>query len=350
MAEGVLRALCAVDGVERVLVVTRERARRWTSPTRSAPRSSRRTSCAATAPPRRSGVRRALELGAERVLLAAGDCPLLTPADVDALLGAPRRPGRRDPRRPPRDRHQRPAADAARRDRRRRSGLGSRERHAELAHHRRRCRGRSSRSPPSPTTSTPPTTWPRRQMISAEAIAGLPEIGAGDDLAALLAPARRATATSSCSPTRSSRRPRAASSRSTTSRSPAQALALADEHGKDPRHIQVILDETAEIVRARPGVLICRTRHGFVCANAGVDTSNAPRRLPGPAAPRPRRQRPRAAPRRCPRAARSSIADSFGRAWRVGQADVAIGVAGLAPLDDWRGRTDRDGPRAAGDA
>src|SRR2546423_1464420 len=56
-----------------------------------------------------------------------------------------------------------------------------------------------------------------------------------------------------------------------------RALELAAQHGKDPRHVQVVLDEAAEIVRSRPGVIICRTRHGFVCANAGVDASNAGR-------------------------------------------------------------------------
>ena len=54
-----------------------------------------------------------------------------------------------------------------------------------------------------------------------------------------------------------------------------RARALAAEHGKDPRHVQVVLDETAELLRADRGRLICRTRHGFTCANAGVDQSNA---------------------------------------------------------------------------
>ena len=103
-------------------------------------------------------------------------------------------------------------------------------------------------------------------------------------------------------------------------------------------------------MRSRPGVLICRTRHGFVCANAGVDASNAGDR---------RRARPAAAPTPTPRRARCAprsreltgvapaivIADSFGRAWRVGQCDVAIGIAGLAAVEDWRGRTDAAGRR-----
>ena len=104
-----------------------------------------------------------------------------------------------------------------------------------------------------------------------------------------------------------------------------------------------MLDQSAAILRAERGVLICRTRHGFVCANAGVDASNARRRGPRrDAAARPRRERARAA-RRAPGPPAVVIADSFGRAWRHGQCDVAIGIAGLAPLDDWRGRADADG-------
>jgi coenzyme F420-0:L-glutamate ligase / coenzyme F420-1:gamma-L-glutamate ligase len=122
-----------------------------------------------------------------------------------------------------------------------------------------------------------------------------------------------------------------------------EATQMAVEHGKDPRHMQAILDETAEIVRTRPGVLICRTRHGFVCANAGVDTSNAPPGhvilLPRDPDASARALRHALHPVRCA----VVIADSFGRAWRVGQADTAIGIAGLAPVDDWRGRKDRSG-------
>jgi coenzyme F420-0:L-glutamate ligase/coenzyme F420-1:gamma-L-glutamate ligase len=107
--------------------------------------------------------------------------------------------------------------------------------------------------------------------------------------------------------------------------------------------VQAVLDESAEIVRAERGVIVARTRHGFVCANAGVDASNAPD--PGTLVLLPRD--PDASARRL-RAALPGrpavvIADSFGRAWRHGQADVAIGVAGLGPLEDWRGRADAGG-------
>jgi coenzyme F420-0:L-glutamate ligase/coenzyme F420-1:gamma-L-glutamate ligase len=118
-----------------------------------------------------------------------------------------------------------------------------------------------------------------------------------------------------------------------------RAVELATEHGKDARHVQVVLDESAEIVRAERGVLICRTRHGFVCANAGVDASNTAEGtlVLLPLDPDASARRLRAALGvRCA----VVIADSFGRAWRHGQADVAIGIAGLAPLEDWRGRTD----------
>jgi coenzyme F420-0:L-glutamate ligase/coenzyme F420-1:gamma-L-glutamate ligase len=118
-----------------------------------------------------------------------------------------------------------------------------------------------------------------------------------------------------------------------------EAQALAHRHGKDPRHVQVVLDETAELVRAERGVFICRTRHGFVCANAGVDASNVADGslvlLPEDPDASARRLRAQINPR-----AAVVIADSFGRAWRHGQVDVAIGIAGLAPLEDWRGRHD----------
>lgn len=178
-------------------------------------------------------------------------------------------------------------------------------------------------------------------MLSAEAIAGLPEIGAGDDLAGLIAPhVRDGDVVVVAHKVISKLEGRVV--KLDDVEISGRALALANEHGKDPRLVQAILDESAEIVRSRPGVLICRTRHGFVCANAGVDTSNAPDgclvllpRDPDASA----RVLRAALPARCA----VVVADSFGRAWRVGQADVAIGAAGLAPLDDWRGRTDREG-------
>ena len=129
-----------------------------------------------------------------------------------------------------------------------------------------------------------------------------------------------------------------------------RAVALAAGLGQDPRHVQVVLDESSEVLRSER-VLITRTHHGFVCANAGVDASNVPGadtvvllpRDPDASARRLRvalRERLGVAPAVC-------ITDSFGRAWRHGQVDVAIGLAGLAPLEDWRGRR-RARPAPAG--
>src|SRR3954447_10889730 len=179
-------------------------------------------------------------------------------------------------------------------------------------------------------------------MIAAAAIPGLPEVAAGDDLGALLRPHVGdgdvlVLAHKIVSKAEDRILPLADVGGGD------EATTLAAAAGKDPRRVQAILDETAEIVRARPGVLICRTRHGFVCANAGVDTSNAPPGhvilLPRDPDASARALRHALHPVRCA----VVIADSFGRAWRVGQVDTAIGIAGLAPVDDWRGRTDRSG-------
>jgi coenzyme F420-0:L-glutamate ligase/coenzyme F420-1:gamma-L-glutamate ligase len=126
-----------------------------------------------------------------------------------------------------------------------------------------------------------------------------------------------------------------------------RALQLADALGKDPRHVQVVLDESREVLRASHGVLICVTHHGFVCANAGVDASNVPGdealvMLPRDPDASARNLRARLGDLLGAKPA-ILITDSFGRAWRHGQADIAIGCAGLAPLEDWRGRTDAVG-------
>jgi coenzyme F420-0:L-glutamate ligase/coenzyme F420-1:gamma-L-glutamate ligase len=126
-----------------------------------------------------------------------------------------------------------------------------------------------------------------------------------------------------------------------------RAHELAAEHRKDARLVQLILDESTEVLRAHDGVIICETHHGFVCANAGIDASNVPGEdvvlllpIDPDASARALRAGIEAA-----RGVRPAvlIADSFGRAWRLGQVDVAIGAAGFAVLDDWRGRTDVQG-------
>ena len=125
------------------------------------------------------------------------------------------------------------------------------------------------------------------------------------------------------------------------------ARALAAEHRKDPRHVQAVLDESAELLRAREGVFICVTRHGLVCANAGVDRSNASAEgefilLPVDPDASARRLRAEIGVALGVRPA-VVISDSFGRAWRLGQTDVAIGAAGLEPIEEWGGRPDAFG-------
>jgi len=122
-----------------------------------------------------------------------------------------------------------------------------------------------------------------------------------------------------------------------------EARRLAALLGKEPALVELILDESKEVLRAERGVLITETHHGFVCANAGIDSSNLPEDSTVCLLPAD----PDASARRIRREIVGTIAvviaDSFGRAWRLGQAEVAIGCAGLAPLDDWRGRRDANG-------
>jgi coenzyme F420-0:L-glutamate ligase / coenzyme F420-1:gamma-L-glutamate ligase len=120
------------------------------------------------------------------------------------------------------------------------------------------------------------------------------------------------------------------------------AEAIAADH--DPRHVEVILREAARVVRIRPPLVIAETRHGFVCASAGVDASNAP--APGrlvllPVDPDASAAHLRAGLReRTGRDVGIIVSDSFGRPWRQGTTDVAIGAAGITPLLDLRGTRD----------
>jgi len=131
----------------------------------------------------------------------------------------------------------------------------------------------------------------------------------------------------------------------------AEAERIAASQNRDPRHVQVILDQSSELLREEHGVLICVTHHGFVCANAGVDESNVPgdgHLVVLPSDPdSSARQIREATASACGVNPAVVIADSFGRAWRFGQVDVAVGCAGIKPLDDWRGRTDREGRELA---
>jgi coenzyme F420-0:L-glutamate ligase / coenzyme F420-1:gamma-L-glutamate ligase len=130
------------------------------------------------------------------------------------------------------------------------------------------------------------------------------------------------------------------------------AQELARRVGKDPRLVELILSESRAVIRAERDVLIVETLSGWICANAGIDVSNIPGtdrvtllpEDPDASAGRIRAEFAAAAGIR----PAVVVSDSFGRPWRLGQADVAIGCAGLAPLDDWRGRTDRSGRELAG--
>jgi len=125
------------------------------------------------------------------------------------------------------------------------------------------------------------------------------------------------------------------------------AVELAGRLGKDPRIVELILRESAEVVRAEREVLIVEGSGGWISANAGIDASNVPGRervtlLPADGDESARRLRAELR-EACGAAPGVVVADSFGRPWRLGQVDVAIGCAGLMPLDDWRGRRDRQG-------
>ena len=124
-----------------------------------------------------------------------------------------------------------------------------------------------------------------------------------------------------------------------------RALELAADH--DPRQLEVILREAVRVVRTRAPLVIAETRHGFVCASAGVDASNAPEPdtlVLLPVDPDASAERIRRTLReRTGRSVGVIVSDSFGRPWRTGIVDVAIGVAGLRPLEDWRGRVDANG-------
>ena len=116
---------------------------------------------------------------------------------------------------------------------------------------------------------------------------------------------------------------------------------------EDARLAQVILDEAAAVVAQREGVVICETRHGFVCANAGVDRSNVPGDDTAVLLPLDPDRSARDLRARLPGRPGVIVSDTFGRAWRVGQVEVAIGIAGVQPLDDWRGRPDAEGRELA---
>ncbi len=122
------------------------------------------------------------------------------------------------------------------------------------------------------------------------------------------------------------------------------AKTIAKESGKDPRQVEVILGETKKIIRMKGGHLITETKHGFICANAGVDQSNVGTGDSGTLLPRNsdasadliRKTIHQVTGRTVP----VIITDTFGRAWRMGQVNFAIGISGLKPIHDYRGTRD----------
>ena len=183
-------------------------------------------------------------------------------------------------------------------------------------------------------------------MISIRPVEGLPEIERGADLGALIAGS-----------TELADRDVLVVAQKAVSKAEGRVVRLADvepsERARelagdgDPRRLEVILRESARIVRSRPPLVIAETRHGFVCASAGVDSSNAP--AAGTVVLLP--EDPDASAARLRERLRELtgadvgviVSDSFGRAWRQGTTDIAIGLAGIRPLLDLKGTRDRAG-------
>lgn len=181
--------------------------------------------------------------------------------------------------------------------------------------------------------------------MNAEALPGIPEVRPGDDLAALLTAAAQRIGGLAAGDVLVVAQKIVSKAEGrmvelSAVRPGERALALAAEHGKDPSHVEVVLRESAELLRADAGRLIARTRHGLVCANAGVDLSNAPE---GYAILLPEDPDGSAQALHERLGCAVVISDSFGRPWRIGQTEIAIGCAGLAPLDDRRGEDDSHG-------
>ena len=180
------------------------------------------------------------------------------------------------------------------------------------------------------------------------ALTGMPAVQTGDDLPALIRAAAEASGVPLangvlvvCQKVVSKAEGRTVNLVDVEPSGRARQIAAEDE--KDPRHVELVLRETVRLVRRGHGVMICETKHGFVCANAGVDLSNAP----GPETAVLLPIDPDASAAGIWDALRSDagplaviVSDTFGRPWREGLVDVAIGCAGLTPVDDQRGGSD----------
>lgn len=182
-------------------------------------------------------------------------------------------------------------------------------------------------------------------------ISGIPEVHPGDDLAALIADASKHDPLQTgdvlvvTQKVVSKAEGRIVDLKTVTPSPFAEALAAKWE--KDARQIEVILGETRRIVRMDHGVLIVETHHGFVCANAGVDHSNVPgddriTLLPVDSDASAQKIRTGILQRAGVQVA-VIVSDTFGRPWREGTTEVAIGVAGMDPIWDYRGREDAYG-------
>ncbi len=193
--------------------------------------------------------------------------------------------------------------------------------------------------------------------IEAVPIEGLGEIEPGDDLPSLIADALESA--TSLHPIRDDdvlvvtqkvvSKAEGAIVDLTTIEPRPEAVEFAARFDRDPRQVEVVLREARRIVRMANGVIITETRHGFVCANGGIDASNVGSRSGDvvtllPHDPDASADAIRAAIRwRLSLDLPVIVSDSFGRPWRYGIVDVAVGVSGLLPLDDLRGSPDADG-------
>jgi coenzyme F420-0:L-glutamate ligase/coenzyme F420-1:gamma-L-glutamate ligase len=190
-----------------------------------------------------------------------------------------------------------------------------------------------------------------RAELRVFALEGIPEVEEGDDLAALVADAAaRAGGLEDGDVVVVAQKVVSKAEGRVVRLDDVAASARAHELAggeRDPRHVQVILDESTRVVRSRPPLVIAETRHGFVCASAGVDASNA--RGPGTLVLLPLDPDASAARIRAGLRERTGcdvgvvVSDSFGRPWRQGTTDVALGVAGIETLRDLRGTRDAVG-------
>ncbi len=184
-------------------------------------------------------------------------------------------------------------------------------------------------------------------MIRIVPVEGLPEIRPGDDLAAMIVErAELEDGDVVCVAHKVVSKAEGRLVRLADVEPSPRALELAGESG-DPRRLEVVLRETVRVLRSRPPLVIAETPHGFVCASAGVDASNAPE--PDSVVLLPEDPDASAASlraeleRRTGRRVGVVVTDTFGRPWRVGIANVAIGAAGIEVLRDLRGQRDPAG-------